>query len=473
MIKDAKGSNDGWFWGEFYFNPKTGKPMPFDDHAYPFNYPAAGFGLYCTRCHASAEKELTFASLTNIQGFPGDPLTFRVDDSWRAPAAAMTPAEQPRARRPTEAAPLAPVVAPNPSFLQTFRALGPIAPQQVVRLPNETWDLVVAPAGGKAPFVTSNQCQGCHSAAIAPFGPTMYLPAKENNGINVSPYTEWRWSPMGLAGRDPIFFAQLESELAYLDEVRDPKTRADLKQTVVDTCFRCHGVMGKRQHDIDVPGGHFSLDYIQRTGSEPGARYGALARDGISCAACHRITRDTIPPDWKKSPLEYFLTQLDHRTLPDRPAGSDLRSLQGRGDRHGADEQRARRQAGVQPLHQERADVRELSHDQPAGARQAADRAGRPEDDALDRAGDVSRMAQQRVSERVRPAEPEGARPARTVTCPAATRARRAASTSRRSRRASRSSRTRPIRPRSIARPRTTFASASARRGSSATSCSA
>ena len=57
----------------------------------------------------------------------------------------------------------------------------------------------------------------------------MYLPTKEGNGVNVSPYTEWRWSPMGLAGRDPIFFAQLESELAYLDEVRDAKTRADLK----------------------------------------------------------------------------------------------------------------------------------------------------------------------------------------------------------------------------------------------------
>jgi hypothetical protein len=135
----------------------------------------------------------------------------------------------------------------------------------------------------------------------------MYLPGKRNNGINVSPYTEWRWSPMGLAGRDPIFFAQLESELAYLDEVKDEKTRASLKQTVVDTCFRCHGVMGKRQHDIDVPGGHFSLDYIQRTGSAPDAKYGALARDGISCSACHRSVRDTIPPDWKKSPLEYFL----------------------------------------------------------------------------------------------------------------------------------------------------------------------
>ena len=34
--------------------------------------------------------------------------------------------------------------------------------------------------------------------------------------------------------------------------------------------FRCHGVLGKRQHDIDHPGANYSLDYIDRTGSEPG-----------------------------------------------------------------------------------------------------------------------------------------------------------------------------------------------------------
>ncbi len=59
MIKDAKGSRDGWFWGELWTQPSL---MPFDDHAYAFNYPAAGFGLYCTRCHGSAEKESTFKS---------------------------------------------------------------------------------------------------------------------------------------------------------------------------------------------------------------------------------------------------------------------------------------------------------------------------------------------------------------------------------------------------------------------------
>ena len=70
------------------------------------------------------------------------------------------------------------------------------------------------------PYLTSDQCTGCHSgfpkAANSAFGPAMvvYPPGTTESAknINVSEYGEWRWSPMGLAGRDPIFFAQLASE---------------------------------------------------------------------------------------------------------------------------------------------------------------------------------------------------------------------------------------------------------------------
>lgn len=294
MIKDSKGSADGWWWAELW----TG--MPFDDHAYPFQYPNAGFGIYCTRCHASAEKESTFSALNNIEGFPGEPLTFRVDDSWRDEAARKARHAAP----PAPAPPPTPVVAPNPTFLQTFRSLGPVAEADVVKLPNETWDHV--PSTGQM-FMTSDQCQSCHSAANGPFGPAMWLTANNGKGVNVSPYTEWRWSPMGLAGRDPIFYAQLDSELSYLDTIPDEPTRTRLKHDVVNTCFRCHGVMGKRQHDIDQPNTDYNLDFILRTGSQPGAKYGALSRDGISCASCHHMRRDVVPPTWKKSPLEFFL----------------------------------------------------------------------------------------------------------------------------------------------------------------------
>lgn len=294
MIKDAKGSADGWWWAELYVG------MTPDNHQFPFQYPNAGFGIYCTRCHASAEKESTFSSLTNIAGFPGNPLTFRVDDSWRDEKSkqahhGITPNRSPRTQ-PVE---------PNPAFLQTFPSIPPVEPESVQLIPNETWDHVPAHKG--ALFMTSDQCQSCHSAANGPFGPTMFLPNKDQ-GVNVSEYTEWRWSPMGLAGRDPIFYAQLDSELSYLDTIPDPATRTSLKDTVVNTCFRCHGVMGKRAHDLENPGANFNMDFILRTGSQPGAKFGALARDGISCAVCHHIQRDVIPPSYKGTPLEFFLT---------------------------------------------------------------------------------------------------------------------------------------------------------------------
>ena len=96
MVKDSKGSHDGWFWSNPYANDANPdrRPVPVNNHEYPFNHPESGFGHYCVRCHAATQSpdstspdkdnEFTFSSLRNIQGFPGEPIIFRVDDSWRA-----------------------------------------------------------------------------------------------------------------------------------------------------------------------------------------------------------------------------------------------------------------------------------------------------------------------------------------------------------------------------------------------------
>src|SRR5262245_16666775 len=91
MVKDSTGSHDGWFWS----NPAKGQCVV-DNHQYPFDHPVSGFGQYCVRCHAATQSpgtqpasdanEFTFISLRNIAGFPGEPIIFRVDDSWRAEA---------------------------------------------------------------------------------------------------------------------------------------------------------------------------------------------------------------------------------------------------------------------------------------------------------------------------------------------------------------------------------------------------
>ncbi|MEO6391363.1 MAG: cytochrome P460 family protein [Pyrinomonadaceae bacterium] len=303
MIKDAAGAKDGWYWGEWF----TG--MSFDTTSYPFNYPAAGFGQYCVRCHASAEKELTFSSLNNIEGFPGQPLTFRVDNSWRKlPNANPDEGQHPKNR--VGALPKA-AAAVNPEFLERFSSIPRVDFSTVQKMPAETLDHVVAAPVKPQQFITSDQCMVCHSALNGPFGPVMFYPTappRNNvpNGVNISPYGEWRWSPMGLAGRDPVFYAQLESEVAILRaEFKEPE---QLITATVNTCLTCHGVMGKRQFDIDHndPFADFKLEYTQITDpADPNFKYGGLARDGISCAVCHHIAEGKTPPG--QLPIAYFL----------------------------------------------------------------------------------------------------------------------------------------------------------------------
>ena len=126
---------------------------------------------------------------------------------------------------------------------------------------------------------------------------------------NVSPYGEWRWSPMGLAGRDPIFFAQLESEFAFFKTL-GPGPGGKLTAQITNACVTCHGAMGKRQLDADSGpfGGDFQLSFLKVANrDDPNFKYGALARDGISCEVCHRNAPDQAPRG--VSPLEHFLAK--------------------------------------------------------------------------------------------------------------------------------------------------------------------
>ncbi|HEX3465617.1 MAG TPA: hypothetical protein VHS78_16325 [Candidatus Elarobacter sp.] len=306
MIRRSSASRDGWFWAEvFTKTTPDGKGMQYSATQYPW----AGYGLYCLRCHSSANDATTFASLKNIKGFAGDPITFKVDDSWRWTVAT-----------PAAAHSAVPAVAAQPEPEHQKSAVNPpivshAPPVPIQTFPAEPLDDTGANPTWKHPpmFVTSSQCMGCHSAASgAPAGPLMWLtppptytppPSRPPGpvGVNVSEYGEWRWSPMGLAGRDPVFFSQLESELEYIASIPDAKiagehpaaTRATLQQQVVDTCMRCHGVMGKRTNDIEHgPNAHFKQDWVfQANPATPQFHLGGLARDGISCTVCHHITQ--------------------------------------------------------------------------------------------------------------------------------------------------------------------------------------
>jgi cytochrome P460 len=336
MIKDSKGSQDGWYWAEMW------DAQCVDNNNPPFAVPYAGFGLYCVRCHASAEREHTFTYSHNINGFPGDPDSYFVDLSWAsapvkahssAPAQPCSEAADSDAVVPTaghnadatdvqeqeifrEIAMLRPATV-DPKFVAFYKSISPVPHDKVQKFPGETYDHIYpqnignpdskpAPSPNPNQFLTSDQCMGCHSGGT--YGNVMlYTGTKQSDGttpvMNVSPFGEWRWSPMGLAGRDPIFYAQLDSEIEFVKTFfkNDPAKVAEKIKGINNTCFKCHGVMGKRRLDDDHGGpdkGNFERELVYATydtTKDKSYIYGALARDGVSCMACHRIVEDKIP----------------------------------------------------------------------------------------------------------------------------------------------------------------------------------
>lgn len=329
---DASAITDPGFWTA---DCAPGEPTARLDAWYPTGlgsgrwsnvYPWSGFSAYCVNCHASAESELTYSSLDNVlssglrfKNFPTMsaaaatlPLTeLRPSLTRHAPAMAADAMAAAAADAPTGPYPN-PLPEPSEQFLAFFGkdlAAASYADAWRLRMPSETRDHYGAQPDRPGDFLTSDQCIGCHDATVSNDAlPNMVLDPDGAN-INISPYAEWRVSPMGLAGRDPIFFSQLESEGLNLPE---------LAECIENTCLHCHGVMGQRQFAADNPGGAdapcksdiFAIEPPAGVpfGDEPYRRawvaewqadqehneYAALSRDGISCTVCHRITEESL-----------------------------------------------------------------------------------------------------------------------------------------------------------------------------------
>lgn len=274
MVKDKDGAWDGWWWGDLSAPSTTLAPPPPSLSSGPnctqAQYPFAGFGEYCINCHASAAKgQDTYATTRFVLGTPGPTLTDLPPDD-------------------------------NIHFHLAHRS--PVQSQDNDKscMVPESSDHVVA---GKHPegtdtFLTSDQCTGCHNATgtISPAradAPSMlhYLsgtPTDDPKTVNLSPNGEWRFSMMGLAGRDPIFFSQLNSETTLHRNLKLGDTPP--KPFVENLCLHCHGVMGQRQFTHDRKSELFTREMVD----DPNSKYGALARDGISCTLCHRISADEL-----------------------------------------------------------------------------------------------------------------------------------------------------------------------------------
>ena len=345
MIKSSRSSYDGWLWmlQQPDFPSPSGTPIPpqfppplLDASAFtggefptpirddPSWYPTGGIlqrpskipnvtmliplagHPYCLSCHATAESESTFASMDNILG---KQLRYRVFTT--TPSVEPTPTESSFSPFPT------PLPEPAHAFLDFFDQLAPVTFADVweTRMPAETYDQqVISAHDGPGQFLTAAQCSACHNATPqSPLLPQMAFvedhAARSSPLRNLSPYGEWRVSPMGLAGRDPVFFSQLQSETNNL---------AQHTACIENTCLHCHGVMGERQFAADtknqgdgacqdmfaiapppqVPFGKpLRRSALQQWPGSPHADeqlYGALARDGISCTVCHHIAKTDL-----------------------------------------------------------------------------------------------------------------------------------------------------------------------------------
>lgn len=318
MVRDQNGSHDGWFWGYFGWGQEQNADWP----PRPGNtLPYMGFGQYCMNCHASAHDNLTFASLSNIKDQPGHPIDFLSMDFFQQASNQdhVPPADKDQHGAAAMAAALAAAAvhapAPPPStraaYMTALGLPGYAIPTDVasITMPSATYDNVWATAGGANPhgmFLTSDQCLGCHSAGTTGLRFDMTEPTPQGTLLNVSPYGAWRYTPMGLAGRDPVFFAQLASEMQTF--------HAPISPDVQDTCLGCHGMMGQRQHGIDTLCQPFTRAQVDAVPYPTGAgahdaRFGALAREGISCLSCHRIAigaqneNPVRDEDWNKCGL--------------------------------------------------------------------------------------------------------------------------------------------------------------------------
>lgn len=298
MVRDRAGSQDGWFWGWFGWSGWT-PDYPTDSTN---RYPYMGFGQYCVNCHASARDNHTFSSLRNVEGEPGDPLVFLSQHFFNPEPVAS---HHRLVSLPTDDAPRLgqPLYGYNPDFTGSIGAGRLPRPtwETVSRMPSETFDNVWVQAGtvtAASQFVTSSQCLGCHDAGGTGLQFDMTVPNPHGgNLLNLSPYATWKTSPMGLGGRDPVFYAQLASETETFHPEASP--------LVQDTCLGCHGIAGQRQYKIDDPkdckSSHFLRAYTRAVPypeDDPMAPYGALARDGITCTSCHRM----LPGEGPESP---------------------------------------------------------------------------------------------------------------------------------------------------------------------------
>jgi hypothetical protein len=339
FVRHSEVSLDGWYWGYYGWSVIPEQVDDLDDKRAVDQYfadlaknlavnqswqPAhgipgtarvtfgagTGWGPGCLDCHASASSYKTFADLKNITGgSPDDPINTYLSMNFPTAADPAVPKHLTDAKARLPAPTKVPDHAYNPAFLETFDPRGifsgngaPPSNDSVKPMRSASFDTVWVKADkahGRAnvgsQYITSDQCFGCHDVGQTGLMYDMSsIDKKLGKFIDQAPFGTWRTSPMGLAGRDPIFFAQLASETQTFH------SSGDTPALVENVCLGCHGIQGQRQYNLDHAlandgnCGEFTRDMVNDIPVADGdmppgehSNYGALARDGISCTSCH------------------------------------------------------------------------------------------------------------------------------------------------------------------------------------------
>lgn len=206
-------------------------------------------------------------------------------------------------------------------------------------------------------FSTGQFCQACHDSALFVTGgglPEMSYYSEQHEWLaNWTQYGDWSASIMALASRDPVWQAQIETE-TNLHQGAD-------STIIQDICFRCHGAMGERQLQMQHGAqngtqageyttaenpGEFCTDvfYAEVPGIVPAnnrgkpfpfdpecqpipgkpvgtnqdayAKFGSLARNGVSCEVCHRLGPPGESGQWDGTHFEPFYGPVDKSLAP-------------------------------------------------------------------------------------------------------------------------------------------------------------
>lgn len=337
MVRDKSASKEGWLW---YLHYEVG------NSAYSLPFRAGQYGnSFCLSCHAAATAESTFADWGNLAevdvptylNLPGGAVPRATTTHGRIPADLFPVTNQlgtMSAGMPEDwnlwACGLAmrdkkidqdtfyacvmngPITEPlgeANAFVGLFEkvlddpaAIGKPLPR---RLPQDLLQDHLPPGPDGPEWLSASACNACHEASDLLNGTNaemsvslqgrhedfdhLYAIRYANEQTErkryadkaaLSPFAEWSGSLMSVSARDPVFRAQLEWETQAYPEKAEETTKL---------CLSCHAPAGERaQPALATDLNNTYANAYDNTPEE--AHFGALARDGVTCVICHRMT---------------------------------------------------------------------------------------------------------------------------------------------------------------------------------------